>query len=58
MLMLNTTGQAEPQIPWPDLFWRLVLTILILAGLTGIGLTTAPEPQTLQALPNEIGVEP
>jgi len=36
--MLNTPNQAD-QFSWPDILWRLVITILILVMLAGFSLT-------------------
>lgn len=37
--MINTPEHSNTQFSWPDILWRLLLTILILILLTGFSLT-------------------
>lgn len=60
--MVNTAKQGDIQFTWQSIFWRLVVTILLLLALAGFGattfgqLTTQPNAQVLPPLPQQVEI--
>jgi hypothetical protein len=60
--MVNTSKQNDIQFTWQSIFWRLVVTILLLLALAGFGatilgqLTAQPNAQVLPPLPQQVEI--